>query len=134
MIADDAVFVRCFLSSLLATVLHRQKSDMKDKLAVMSKLTSLDQEVDKMRQSSEKIKADNLRLARELKEAQREDLKQENAELRSAVDRLQAELSELYQRIEVLDNLEISVAELIQENERLRQLITKVNHQIQHDF
>lgn len=132
--AHDEISLRYFLSSVLAMVLHRQKTDMKDKLGVMSKLTSLDQEVDKMKLSSDKIKADNQKLSRELKEARREDLKEENKELRATVDRLQAELNEMYQRIEVLDNLEISVAELIQENERLRQLIAKVNHQIQHDF
>ena len=132
--ACEEVSLRYFLTSVLALVLHRQKTDVNDKLAVMSKLTSLDLEVDQMRKSTEKIRADNLKLSKELKEARNEDLKLENKELRAAVDRLQGELNEMYQRIEVLDNLEISVAELIQENERLRQLIAKVNHQIQHDF
>lgn len=66
--------------------------------------------------------------------AQIQDLQAQNNDLREKTTTYESEISELYHRIDKFDTLESSVAELIQENERLRQIVMKITGQVQHNF
>lgn len=61
-------------------------------------------------------------------------LQDENSILRHKNQTYESEINELYHRIDKFGTLEISVAELIQENERLRQILVKITGQIHQNF
>jgi len=63
-----------------------------------------------------------------------DSLEKENAGLKQKISVYESELNELYHRIDKVQLLEVNVAELIQENERLRQVVSRISGQVQHNF
>lgn len=63
-----------------------------------------------------------------------EHLETENQELLTRNRTYESEINELYSRIDKFDTLESSVAEMMQENERLRQIVMRITGQLQHNF
>lgn len=61
-------------------------------------------------------------------------LEEENSLLKQKNQTYEGEINELYHRIDKFGSLEIGVAELIQENERLRQILVKITGQIHQNF